>query len=40
MIENQNHLKITYDITVLNKNAFIKFMHTVATVREVRPTYK
>jgi len=29
-----------YDITVLNKDSFIKFMHMAASVRETHAAYK
>jgi len=35
-IENHNDYKITYDITVLNQDSFVKFMHMAALVRETR----
>jgi len=39
-IENHNDYKITYDITVLNQDSFVKFMHMAASVRETRAVYK
>jgi len=36
-IENHNDYKITYDITMPNKNSFIKFIHMTASVRETHP---
>jgi len=39
-IENHNDQKITYDITMLNKDSFIKFMHMAASVRERRGVRK
>ena len=35
-IENHNDYKITYNITVLNQDSFVKFMHMAAPVRETR----
>jgi len=35
-IENHDS-KITYDITMPNKNSFIKFIHMTASVRETQP---
>jgi len=32
--------KITHDITVLNQDSFVKFMHMAASVRETRVVYK
>jgi len=32
--------KITYDITVLKEDSFIKFMHIAASVRETRAVHK
>jgi len=31
--------KKTYDITILNKDSFIKFMHMAASVRETRAVH-
>jgi len=39
-IEIHNDYKITYDITVLNKDSFIKLMHMAASLRETRAVYK
>jgi len=39
-IENHNDCKITYDITVLNQDSFVKFMHMAASVRETRAIHK
>jgi len=39
-IENHNDYKITYDITVLNQDSFVKFMHMAASVRETRAVHK
>jgi len=39
-IENYNDYKITYDITVLNQDSFVKFMHMAASVRETRAVHK
>jgi len=39
-IENHNDYKITYDITVLNRDSFVKFMHMAAAVRETRAAHK
>jgi len=36
-IENHNDSKITYDITIPNKNSFIEFIHMTASVRETHP---
>jgi len=33
-MENHNDLKVTYDITTLNKDSFIKLMHMEASVRD------
>jgi len=33
-IENHNDYKITYDITVLNQDSFVKFMHMAASERD------
>jgi len=35
-----NVKKITYDITPLNKDSFIKLMHMAASVRETYAVYK
>ena len=32
-VQNHNGQKITYDITTLNKDSFIKFMHMAASLR-------
>jgi len=39
-MENHNDYKITYDITVLNQDSFVKFMHLAASVRETRAVHK
>jgi len=39
-IENHSDWKITYDITMLNKDSFVKMMHMAASVRETRVVYK
>jgi len=39
-IENHNDYKITYDITVLSQDSFVKFMHMVASMRETRAVHK
>ena len=39
-IENHNGYKITYDITVLSQDSFVKFMHMAASVRETRAVHK
>jgi len=39
-IKNHNDYKITYDITVLNQDSFVKFMHMAASVRETRAVHK
>jgi len=39
-IENHNDYKIMYDITVLNQDSFVKFVHLAATVRETRVVHK
>jgi len=39
-VENHNDYKITYDITVLNQDSFVKFMHMAARVRETRAVHK
>ena len=39
-IENRNDYKITYHITVLNHDSFVKFMHMAASVRETRAVHK
>jgi len=38
--KNRNDYKITYDITVLNQDSFVKFMHMAALVRETRAVHK
>jgi len=38
--KNHNDYKITYDITVLNQDSFVKFMHMAASVREARALHK
>jgi len=35
-IENHNDYEIMYDITVLNQDSFVKFMHMAASVRETQ----
>ena len=35
-IKNCTDYKITYDITVVNLDSFVKFMHMAASVRETR----
>jgi len=39
-IGNHSDYKMTYDITVLNQDSFVKFMHMAASVRETRAVYK
>jgi len=39
-IENHNDYIITYDITALNQDSFVKFMHMAASVRETRAVHK
>jgi len=39
-IENHNDYKITYDITMLDKDSFMKFVHLAVSVRETRAVYK
>jgi len=39
-LKNHNDYKITYDITVLNQDSFVKFMHMVASVRQTRAIHK
>jgi len=39
-LEYHNDYKITYDITVLNQDSFVKFMHMAASVRETRAAHK
>jgi len=39
-IENHNDYETTYDITVLNHDSFVKFMHMAASVRETRAVHK
>jgi len=39
-MENHNDLKITYDITMLNKDSFIEMIHMSASLRETRAVYK
>ena len=39
-IEKHNDYKITYDITVLNQDLFVKFTHMAASVRETRAVHK
>jgi len=39
-IENHNDYKIMYDITLLNQDSFVKFMHMAASVRETRAVHK
>jgi len=39
-IENHNDYKITYDITVLNQDSFVKFMHMAASVRKTHAVHK
>jgi len=38
--ENHNVHKITYDITMLNQDSFVTFMHMAASVRETRAVHK
>jgi len=39
-IENHNDYKITYNITMLNHDSFVKFMHMAASMRETRTVHK
>jgi len=39
-IENHNDYKIMYDITVLNQDSFVKYMHIAASVRETHAVHK
>jgi len=39
-IQNHNDYTMTYDITVLNQDSFVKFMHMAASVREIRAVHK
>jgi len=39
-IENVKDYKITHDITMLNKDSFIKLIHMAASLRETRAAYK
>jgi len=39
-MENLNDYEITYDITVLKQDSFVKFMHMAASVSEIRAIHK
>jgi len=39
-IENHNDYKIKYDVTVLNQDSLVKFMHMAASARETRAVHK
>jgi len=39
-IENHNDEKVTYDVTMLNKDSFITLMHMAASARVIRAVYK
>jgi len=39
-IENHIAYEITYDITVLKQDSFVKFMHMAASVRDTRAVHK
>jgi len=39
-IENHNDYNMTYDITVLNQDSFVKFMHMAVSVKETRAVHK